>query len=223
MGIEQLYVDRTTDIQELAAQARLLVLEVHPDAYEEVETSWGGYLLFKQVKGSGNTVCFLRLAKGHVTLGFSMGTELTDPENLLEGKGKRERHVKVKKPETLRKPALRKLLEQAWSSQPDAEVLQAALERIRKICLGFPGAQEKLSHGHPTFFTKKRSFAAYGIYSPSIAFKADPARALSYAEDDRFFPTPYLAHQGWLSLPIEADTDWELVEELMETSYRQAL
>ena len=34
------------------------------------------------------------------------------------------------------------------------------LGRVRRICLGLAGASEKLSHGEPTFFVKKRVFAA---------------------------------------------------------------
>ncbi len=223
MGIETLFPGNTPAIQILAEQTRKLVLLVHPQAHEEIETSWGGYLLFKQVAGAGNTVCWVSLHKKHVSIGFSMGSELSDPEALLEGKGKRQRHVKVKSAADLENPALRALLEQAWTSQPEAKTLQAALLRIREICQGLAGSQEKVSHGHPTFFTGKRSYAVYGIYSPSIAIKPEPSKALALADDERFFPTPYLAHQGWLSLRIDAATDWELVRELLEDSYRQAL
>lgn len=33
------------------------------------------------------------------------------------------------------------------------------IDRVRKICLVYPGAIEKLSHGEPTFFTPKHVFA----------------------------------------------------------------
>jgi hypothetical protein len=33
------------------------------------------------------------------------------------------------------------------------------LKRVRKICLELPDAMEKISHGEPTFFVKKRVFA----------------------------------------------------------------
>ncbi|MBN9414122.1 MAG: DUF1801 domain-containing protein [Candidatus Eremiobacteraeota bacterium] len=223
MGIELLFEGHTPAIQQLAEQARQLVRRVAPQAHEDIETSWGGYLLFKQVQGAGNTVCWVSLHKKHVSLGFSMGAEMSDPKGLLQGTGKRQRHVKLKKAEDLEQPALRVLLEEAWASQPEADVLQDALERVRKICLGLAGTQEKISHGHPTFFTRKRSYAVYGIYSPSVAFKPEPSKALDFADDDRFFPTPYLAHQGWLSLRIDAQTDWQLVRELLEGSYRQSL
>ena len=223
MGIELLYPGTTPDIQELGAAARQLVLSVQPQAHEDIEISWGGYLLFKQVAGAGNTVCWLSLHKKHVSIGFPNGTEMFDPDKLLEGSGKRQRHVKIKKATDLQRPGLRKLLEEAWSSQPAAETLKDALQRVREICLGLEGSGEKISHGHPTFFTRKRSYATYGIYSPSIAFKADPAKALAFADDERFFPTPYLANKGWISIRLDGETDWDLVRELLESSYRQAL
>ncbi|MBS2033940.1 DUF1801 domain-containing protein [bacterium] len=222
MSFEQLLQGHSPTVRELAEEARQLVLSVHPQAHQEVETSWGGYLLFKQVEGAGNTVCWISLAKKHVSIGFSLGAELADPDGLLEGTGKRQRHVKVKQASQLSSPGLRALLERAWASQPQAEVLQDALARVREICLGLEGTREKLSHGHPTFYTGKRSYATYGIYAPSIAIKPDPVRALAYAADERFFPTPYLAHQGWLSLRIDAHTDWGLVRQLLEESYGQA-
>ncbi len=33
------------------------------------------------------------------------------------------------------------------------------VERVRRICLALPETMEKLSHGEPTFFVKKKVFA----------------------------------------------------------------
>jgi hypothetical protein len=43
-------------------------------------------------------VCYIAAAKGHVSLGFARGTELTDPDQRLEGTGTGTgmRHVKVR-------------------------------------------------------------------------------------------------------------------------------
>ena len=38
---------------------------------------------------------------------------------------------------------------------------------------------------------------------------------------DRFFPTPYAARQGWVSLRIDGDTDWGEVLGLVHEAYRQ--
>src|SRR5678815_2494145 len=37
------------------------------------------------------------------------------------------------------------------------------VERVRKICLSLPETFEKLSHGEPTFFVRKRVFAMCSI------------------------------------------------------------
>ena len=44
---------------------------------------------------------------------FARGTELADAEQLLEGTGKRARHVKVRSPEDVEKPGVRTLLKEA--------------------------------------------------------------------------------------------------------------
>jgi hypothetical protein len=39
--------------------------------------------------------------------------------------------------------------------------------------------------------------------------------------DPRFYPTPYAAHQGWVSLKIDEATDWYEVNLLLMEVYRQ--
>lgn len=219
--LEPLLAGHSPTIHDLARKAQKLVLSVKPDAHQQVEAGWGGYLLFKQVPEAGNTVCWVTVAKKHVSLGFSQGCELSDPAGLLEGTGKHSKHVKLKSADDLKRPELKALIADAWQRQPDGKALAAALERIREICRGMPQTSEKLSHGHPTFFAGKKSFAVYGLYSPSIAFKPTPATAMELASDDRFFPTPYMAQNGWWSLRLDADTDWDEARSLLEQSYRQ--
>lgn len=52
---------------------------------------------------------YVNVFKAHANVGFYYGAELTDPKGLLEGSGKRMRHVKLK---------------------PDAEVDSAALDAL---------------------------------------------------------------------------------------------
>ena len=40
-------------------------------------------------------------------------------------------------------------------------------------------------------------------------------------KDDRFFPTPYAAHRGWVSLWINEQTDWDQVRGLLREAYRR--
>lgn len=218
---EDLIEDHHPDVRSWAQAASALVLSVRPDATVEFEKAWGGYLLFRTTVGGGNTVCFISAHKKHVSLGFSEGAELSDPSGLLQGSGKRQRHVKIKKSEDLERHELRNLIEAAWARQPDVEVLEGALEKVRALCLSYPKSSETISHGHPTFKVGKKSFAVYGIYSPSVAFKADGLHA-ELEGDECIFPTPYMANKGWLSIRVDQETDWERVAKLVDHSYRVA-
>jgi len=206
--LQQLLEGHSQEICTLGIAARDLVLQVAPRCHQEVELGWGGYLLFKQGPETP-TVCWLTLNKKHVSLGFSQAQALTDPKGLLEGKGKNSRHLKLRTLESLANPDVVSLLKECWAQQPSAEEQSQHLARLRQICSEWPDVSEKLSHGHPTFFSGKRSFAVYGIYSPSVAFKVAATEAMDLAEDPRFFPTPYMAKSGWWSLRLDGETDWE--------------
>lgn len=67
------------------------------------------------------------------------------------------------------------------------------LDRLRKLCLSFPGATEKLSHGEPTWFVKKV-----------------------------FFVPPYVGGKGWIGVRLDvADLDWDEIAEIVDDAYRQ--
>jgi hypothetical protein len=56
---------------------------------------------------------YVNVFKAHVNVGFFFGAELTDPTGLLEGSGKRMRHVKLK-PGSEPDAALTALIEAAY-------------------------------------------------------------------------------------------------------------
>src|SRR5262249_15010045 len=98
-----------------------------------------------------------------------------------------------------------------------------ALERVRNLCLALPEACEVEAWGHPTFRAGKKMFAAfgdgYGVLS--LGLKVGHERQDELLQDDRFFPTPYAAHQGWVSLRIDSKTDWDEVGGLVREAYQQ--
>ena len=75
-------------LRAIAGLLRDVVLKAAPDLDEAIK--WGN--LVYQRKG---LVCYLAAAKGHISLGFFNGASLADPEGILEGKGKKLRHIKV--------------------------------------------------------------------------------------------------------------------------------
>jgi predicted DNA-binding protein (MmcQ/YjbR family) len=98
-----------------------------------------------------------------------------------------------------------------------------ALKHVRSICLALPESSEIEAWGHPTFRAGKRMFAAFGEGPDglSIGLKVGFERQEELLKADRFFPTPYAAHQGWVSLRITSRTDWNEVRELVRHAYCQ--
>jgi predicted DNA-binding protein (MmcQ/YjbR family) len=100
------------------------------------------------------------------------------------------------------------------------------LKKLRSICLTLPEATEVKAWGHPTFRAGKKMFAAFGegvegMAGLSLGVKVGFKRQEELLKDARFYPTPYAAHQGWVSLGIDGKTDWAQVAGLLQEAYRQ--
>jgi len=68
---------------------RRIVREAAPELEEMIK--WGQPCYVYR----GNNVCYIAPAAERVNFGFFRGADLEDPEHLLEGTGKKLRHVKV--------------------------------------------------------------------------------------------------------------------------------
>jgi predicted DNA-binding protein (MmcQ/YjbR family) len=98
------------------------------------------------------------------------------------------------------------------------------LKRIREICLSLPEAAEVEAWGHPTFRAGKKMFAGFGDAHGeglAIGMKMSFERQDELLEDKRFFPTPYAARLGWVSLPINENIDWDELRSLLREAYQQ--
>jgi len=119
--------------------------------------------------------------------------------------------------------------------EPADEADSIALERVRRICIGFAGAEEAELQNRPLFRVRKRRFALFnGAGSPprprwsssgrSLHFLTDPLEVEALRQDRRFAPSPHHGERGWMALRLDAqDVDWDEVAELLESAYRQVL
>ncbi len=98
-------------IQDIARQARALIYEVLPQVVEVVWARQKTIGYGTGPKKMSEHFCWIAPYKKHVVLGFNYGSELSDPENLLEGTGKRFRHVRLNTIEDVHKPSLRALIQ----------------------------------------------------------------------------------------------------------------
>lgn len=97
------------------------------------------------------------------------------------------------------------------------------VERVRKICMAFPETMEKLSHGEPTFFVKKRVFAACSInhHNDGHVAVVVPAAigvqaALIERSPKKFYRPPYVGGAGWVGIELPRVSDKELAAHLLE-------
>jgi hypothetical protein len=99
------------------------------------------------------------------------------------------------------------------------------INRVRRVCLAFPGAIEKPSHGAPTFFTPKRVFCMFvdnhhedghvAVWIPA----AKGVQAEMVAEEPAaYFRPPYVGAYGWVGVELARVTDDQL-EALIREAY----
>jgi predicted DNA-binding protein (MmcQ/YjbR family) len=106
---------------------------------------------------------------------------------------------------------------------------RAILDRIRTICLAFPGTSERASHGETAFFFReKRSFANtdtyhhgsehYGLW---VAAPLGAQDMLVRSDAEHFFVPPYVGHRGWVGITLDNDPDWDEVVRVIADAYAQ--
>ena len=102
------------------------------------------------------------------------------------------------------------------------------LERVRKICLALPHANERASHGAPTFFIRdKRSFVMYlddhhgdGRLALWCASSSDVQQMLATSRLEQFFVPPYVGHLGWIGVRLDRDLGWDEIEGVIRDAYQ---
>jgi predicted DNA-binding protein (MmcQ/YjbR family) len=98
------------------------------------------------------------------------------------------------------------------------------LEKMRLVCLDFPETNEHKAWGHPNFRAGKKTFAVLETYKGvlSIAMKVGTTKQRQLLRDGRFYETPYVGKQGWISLKVDTSTlkRWREVNDLLLSSYK---
>jgi len=97
------------------------------------------------------------------------------------------------------------------------------IERVRRICLALPETWEKISHGEPTWFVKKKVFAMFSNNHHNdghIAVTAPAAigiqEMLVKKAPRKFYRPPYVGGRGWVGIEVDQVSDKELAVHLRE-------
>ena len=101
------------------------------------------------------------------------------------------------------------------------------LQQVRRICLALTDANERESHGAPTFFIRdKRSFVTYmdnhhddGRLALWCASSSDVQQMLATSRPDHFFVPPYVGHLGWIGVRLDRDLSWNEIAGVIEAGH----
>lgn len=107
--------------------------------------------------------------------------------------------------------------------RPDSGAL---IERVRSLAMALPGTTEKLSHGAPAFFVRKRMYFAvadnhHNSGHVAVWCNAPPGaqESLVAADPRHFFVPPYVGKAGWLGVRLDSGLAWETVGDLLRQAH----
>jgi hypothetical protein len=108
------------------------------------------------------------------------------------------------------------------ANKPKSDTAGEHLRRVRRICMAMPEATEKLSHGEPTFFVRKKVFAMFdnnhhddGHIAVWIPAPSGLQAMLVHESPETYFKPPYVGVRGWVGIELENIGD-ELASHIRE-------
>jgi hypothetical protein len=106
-------------------------------------------------------------------------------------------------------------------------VTRDPIRRLRAIIGAWPETDERLSHGSPTFWGGKKTFASFhddhhGDGRQAIWCKSSFEEQADLVETDpeSFFVPPYVGPSGWIGIRLDRNIDWEIISSVLEAGYR---
>jgi hypothetical protein len=109
--IEEFLSNYPEEIRRIIGELRKMARSAMPGAHEFLYYDAINYSLDDSPLGR---ICYISPMEKYVTVGFLFGARLDDQHHMLEGSGKRARHIKVKTLAETKNPALKDLVKTAW-------------------------------------------------------------------------------------------------------------
>jgi len=98
------------------------------------------------------------------------------------------------------------------------------IQRVRRMALALPETTEKLSHGEPTFFVRKKAFVMFsnnhhndGRIAIWIPAATGHQSAMIAEAPETYFKPPYVGVKGWVGVQLD-----QVHPEVLATLIRQA-
>ena len=109
------------------------------------------------------------------------------------------------------------------AKEPQSDSSEDHLRRVRRICAALPQTTEKLSHGEPTFFVRKKVYAMFANNHHNdghvaVWLPAPPGlqEVLIHSTPETYFKPPYVGVRGWIGVELDAIGDDELASHIVD-------
>lgn len=117
--VDRLLGEHPPELQAIERALRTTIRSAFPEAIEQVDFANKLIAFGRSMKIRG--LLFAIIAhKAHVNLQLADGALLRDPAGLIEGTGKRIRHVKIRSVEAAATPEVRAIIAAQLAARPDA-------------------------------------------------------------------------------------------------------
>jgi predicted DNA-binding protein (MmcQ/YjbR family) len=96
------------------------------------------------------------------------------------------------------------------------------VDRLREVCLSFPGATEQIQWGNDLLFKVGGKMFAVTPLEPAqvcLSFKASPENFAELTERPSIIPAPYLARAQWVALQTREALPADELTRLLRESY----
>ncbi len=117
---EDVLEGRPQEIQAIARRLREVIETVHPECVEVPRPGEPSAAYGVGEKKMSEAYAYIMPQKSYVNLGFFHGVELKDFKDLLEGSGKRLRHIKIHSLAEANRPVIKKVLRAALEERENA-------------------------------------------------------------------------------------------------------
>jgi hypothetical protein len=109
------------------------------------------------------------------------------------------------------------------AKKPKLDSSEDHLRRVRRICAALPETTEKLSHGEPTFFVRKKGYAMFannhhndGHVAVWLPAPLGLQAVLIHNTPETYFKPPYVGVRGWIGIELDSISDDELASHIVE-------
>ena len=135
--VEEFLSNFPDQIRKITEEVRHMARRVMPRAHEFLYYDAVNYSLSDSPL---ERICYISPAQTQVTLGFLFGASLGDQHHLLQGVGKRARHIKIRTLEEARNPAIKELVKAAWTD--GAASISSMKQQTRQHAVAYSRANQ---------------------------------------------------------------------------------